>query len=144
MAKFSENMKFLDLRRLTFGSTAQAAKVARVPLGVVTTGGGVFSWQNPEGARIVIDRVVLDITTQSTGASTIDIGATVTSATTSADNLIDGVSGATAGTLDNVLNAGTNGRSRQALASGGWVTASQATGAVAGLVGNAYIHYYIA
>lgn len=144
MAKYSENIKFLNLRRLTFGSDAQAAKVVKVPLGVGTAGGGVFSWQNPEGARIIIDRVVLDITTQSSGASTINVGTTTTSATTSSDNLLNALSGAAAGTFDNVLNAGTNGRSRQALASGGWVTASQASGAVAGLVGNAYIHYYIA
>lgn len=119
--------------------------VAKVALGVGTSGGGVFSWQNPESVSVLILRILLDITTQSSGASTIDVGTTAVNATTSSDNLIDGVSGATAALIDNTLAAtlGTNGKPSQKLAAGKWVTASQSTGAVAGLAGNAYIEYII-
>jgi hypothetical protein len=118
-------------------------RVMKVPLGVVDTGGGVLSWVNPHSFAIIIHRVTLDVTTKSTGASTIDVGTTAVSATTSSDNLIDGQDTGTAiGTFDNITEKGTNGKSRQKLAVGAWVTASKATGACAGLVGNAYIEYY--
>jgi hypothetical protein len=42
---------------------------------------------------------------------------------------------------DNLGDAGTNGKTRQKLAAGKWVTGSVASGAAAGLVGFAYIHY---
>lgn len=117
--------------------------VAKVALGTGTSGGGVFSWQNPENRDIIIDRIMLNITTKATSAATVDVGATATSATTSSDNLIDGLDvNAAVGLFDNITDKGTNGKSRQLLASGKWVTASQASGAVAGLVGFAYISYY--
>lgn len=122
----------------------RVVKVDKVALAAVDTGGGVFSWQNPEGAAIIVERVVLDITTPSTGACTVDVGVTATSGTTLADNLLDGQSLATAAVLDNIENQGTNGKSAGRLASGKWVTASVASGASAGLVGSAYIHYIIA
>lgn len=118
-------------------------KVAKVALAALDTGGGILSWQNPAGVDIIIDRIVFDITTKSTGACTADIGTTPTSATTSSDNLMDGLDvGTAAGIFDNLGNAGTNGKTRQKLAAGKWVTGSMATGAAAGLVGNAYIYYY--
>ncbi|HEX7334227.1 MAG TPA: hypothetical protein VF290_22165 [Pyrinomonadaceae bacterium] len=102
-----------------------------------------LSWQNPEATAIIITRIVLDRTTKSTGASTIDIGTTAVSATTSSDNLIDGVdSGAAEGVEDNINDAGTNGKARQKLAAGKWVTFDEASGDVTGLVANAYIHYH--
>ena len=82
--------------------------------------------------------------TKSTGACTIDVGTTAVSAATSSDNLIDGLDTGTAiGTFDNITDKGTNGKSRQKLASGKWVTASMASGAAAGTVGYAYIEYFI-
>src|SRR5262245_13163775 len=63
---------------------------------------GVLSWQNPEASAILITRVVYDVTTKSTGASTTDIGTTATSATTASDNLLDGIDTGTAtGVFDN-------------------------------------------
>jgi hypothetical protein len=50
------------------------------------------------------------------------------------------VNGAT-GVFDNVTDKGTNGKSRQRIATGKWVTGSKASGASAGIVGFAYIHY---
>lgn len=121
----------------------RGVKVARVALTALDTGGGVFAWANPEAGSIIVERVVLDVTTKSTGASTVDVGTTATSATTSSDNLLDGVDlGTAVGTFDNLEESGTNGTSRQKLATGKWVTGSRASGAAAGLVGFAYIHYH--
>jgi len=119
-------------------------RVAKIPLAALDTGGGVLSWQNDEGGSIVITRVVLDVTTKATGACTVDVGTTASSATTSSDNLIDGLDVGTAtGLFSNLKNPGTNGKADQKLASGKWVTASMASGAAAGTVGYAYIHYHL-
>lgn len=117
-------------------------KCARVALGAADTGGGVLSWANPEASAIIIQRVIFDVTTKSTGACTVDVGVTAVSATTSANNLMTGLDvGAATGTFDNITDIGASGKSRQRLASGKWVTASKASGAAAGLVGFAYIFY---
>lgn len=128
----------------TLGGAAfdRSVKVARVALAALDTGGGVLSWANPEATAILINRVVLDVTTKSTGACTLDVGTTTVSATTSSDTLLNALDVGTAtGTFDNITDKGTNGKSRQKLAAGKWVTASKASGAAAGLVGFAYIHY---
>lgn len=118
-------------------------RIAVVPLaGLADTGGGIGAWQNPERVSIIITRLVVDVTTQSTGACTMDAGTTATNATTSSDNLIDGASLAAVAVFDNGGDAGTNGKQKQKLASGKWVTFSRATGASAGMVGKAYIHYH--
>lgn len=116
-------------------------KVARVALAAVDTAGGVFAWQNPEAVGALVTNVLLDVTTQTSGACTIDVGMTATNATTLADNLIDGKSLATAGLFDNIEDQGTNGTSRQKVAAGKWITGSVASGASAGIVGFAYIFY---
>lgn len=124
-------------------TSERRVKVARVALAALDTGGGVLAWANPESGSIVVERVVLDVTTASTGACTVDVGTTATNATTSSDNLIDGVSVAAIAVKDNLGDAGTNGKARQKLATGKWVTGSMASGAAAGLVGYAYIHYVL-
>lgn len=118
-------------------------KVAKVAVAAVDTAGGFFSWANDEGADIMVKGIYLDITTQSTGACTVDIGTTATSATTLSDNLIDGLSIATAGLYNNTEDKGINGKSKQRLASAKWVTGSVASGASAGVVGNVYIEYMV-
>ena len=119
-------------------------RIATVPLaGLADTGGGVGVWRNPEGVPIIIERVEIDVTTAATGSCTLDAGTTASSATTSSDNLIDGLDvNAAAGVFDNIGEKGSNGKSRQKLASGKWVTFSRASGASAGLVGRAYIFYH--
>lgn len=114
-----------------------------VPLAAVATAGGVLAWQNPEAGPIIVTRLILDVTTKATGACTLDAG-TAANGTTSNDGLLDGVDvGTAAGTFDNLGNAGVNGRARQKLAAGQFVTVSQASGAVAGLVGTALIAYVV-
>ena len=131
---------------MTSDTTPIALKCAKVALATGTGAGGVFGWQNPESAAIVVTRVIVDLTTKATAAATVDIG-TAANATTSADNLLDGLDvNAATGVFDNIADKGTNGKEKQRLdAKGGstdHVTASQATGAVAGLAGNAYIFYH--
>lgn len=131
-----------NLNKATLLSSAdRVPKIARVPLAIATT--NVLSWANPEASSIIITKLVVDITTASTGASTIDFGTTATTATTSSDNLIDGVSGASIAAVDNTDDKGTNGKSKQKLASGKWVTGTQASGDIAGIVGYVYIHYVV-
>ena len=128
-----------------FGAVAfdRGVKVARVTLSGATIHAGVVAWANPEAVAIIVDRVELDRTTKSTGASTLNIGTTAVSATTASDNLVDGVdSGATEGVEDNINDAGTNGKARQKLAAAKWVTFAEASGDTTGLVAVAYIHYH--
>jgi hypothetical protein len=139
------DMQILENVQNAAGSVAfdRTVKVARVALAEVDTAGGVFAWANPEATSIIVTRVVLDVTTAATGACTIDVGTTATSATTLSDNLIDGLDiNAAAGVFDNITDKGTNGKARQKLAAGKWVTGSKASGASAGTVGFAYIHYH--
>lgn len=122
----------------------RGVKVAVKAIGGAALQAGVLNWQNPEATAIIITRVVLDRATKSTGASTIDIGTTAVSATTVSDTLIDGLdAGAAEAIADNITEVGTNGKSRQKLAAGKWVTFKSASGDTTGLVANAYIHYHL-
>lgn len=135
-----------ELNKSTLLASAdRALKVAKIALAAVDTGGGIFAWANPESASIIVNKVVVDVTTKTTSACAIDVGVTPTSAATSVDNLIDGLDiNAAIGVFDNITDKGTNGKSRQKLASGKWVTASvSGGGASAGLVGFAYIEYFV-
>lgn len=119
-------------------------KVKKIELrGAADTGGGIGAWQNPEAVSIVIDKLEVVPSVMATGACTMDAGTTATSATTSSDNLIDGFDINTSFVVeDNITGKGTNGKSRQVLAPGKWITFSRASGASAGFVGAAYVHYH--
>ena len=105
-----------------------------------TTAGGVLSLANPEGADLIVTRLVLDITTEATGAATVDAGIAA-NGTTSADNLIDaGDVGAAVAVLDNIEDGGTNGQAVYKWGSSQYLTVT-ASATLAGLVGNAYIEY---
>lgn len=119
-------------------------KVASLTVTGAAGSTGVFaSWQNPESGTILITEAKLLISTQSTGASTLDIGTTATSATTNSDNLIDGLSGAAAGVFSNLGSGGTNGKQGQTLATGKWVNVGEASGDVDGLAATLYIKYIV-
>lgn len=105
-----------------------------------TTAGGAASIENPEGVDVIITRAVLYTTAPSSGAATLDIGVAADGATSS-DNLLDGISVATAATVaDNINDAGTNGKARQLWGASQFVTAT-ASATLAGLVGYLYIEY---
>ena len=119
-------------------------KKATGSLAAVDTGGGIFSWQNPESFAILVQHVVLNVTTKTTDACTVDVGTTATNATTLSDTLIDGKDINTAvGVFTNDESAGTNGKPFKRLAAGKWVTASKASGTSAGLVGTYEIYYIV-
>lgn len=121
--------------------TAQSGAYKAALIAVTgTTAGGVLSLANPEGADIIVTRLVLDITTEATGAATVDAGIAA-NGSTSSDNLIDaGNVGAAVAVLDNVSDGGTNGKARQKWGSSQYLTIT-ASATLAGMVGNAYIQY---
>ena len=106
-----------------------------------TTGavGGVLKLLNPEGVDLIITDFILDITTKSTGAATIDAGVD-DGGDVSSDTLLDGVNvNSAAGVFGSMVDGGQN---------GGYVKwpadeyiVATASASVAGLVGNAYIRY---
>lgn len=113
--------------------------------GALATGvaaGGVFTWTNSTGATVVVTDVIIELTTAASGAGTVDIGFAAT--VISADNLIDGLDvNAATGTFSNNSTPGTNGLPAKQVPANQYVTASQATGAVAGLAGTYHIGYHI-
>lgn len=114
-------------------------KVEKITLAAVDTAGGVFAWT--PAAACIVTRVIIDVTTQSTAACSLDIGVAA-NATTLSDTLIDGLSLAAAGIFDSIENNGTNGATQRKVAAGQSVTGSVASGASAGLVGSVYIHFH--
>ena len=125
----------------TFRGGGGRSKSIVTTLGVADTGGGVVSIENPEGVEILITEVILIVATKSTGACTLDIGVAA-GATTSGDNIIDGVDvNAATGKFDNVNDASTNGGRDRALGATQFITASMKTGAAAGLAGQLIINY---
>lgn len=104
-----------------------------------TTAGAVLALANPEGRDLYVTRLVLNISTQSSGAATVD-GGIAANGTTSSDNLIDGLSVAAAGVYDNVKNGGTNGKAGQKWGASEYLTIT-ASATLAGMVGEAIIDY---
>ena len=100
---------------------------------------GIFSEENTYGTNLLVLRIVIFVTTASTGACTIDVGEG-NSASTSYDNIIDGLDVNSTGASDNLGDPGTNGHTVRVWRSGEYVNASMATGATAGLVGTYAIH----
>jgi hypothetical protein len=111
-------------------------RVMKVPLAAgVDTGGGIVSWQNMAGHAIIVTRAVLDVTTAATASCTVEVGEAA-GATTASSNLVTGQDVHTAtGTF-------TGGADSVKVPAGAYITASTATGACAGLVGNLYLHYH--
>lgn len=149
VATILDSSNYATVTNGTGTTTAGTMKVAKVSLAGATwhTGNGTadyLSWTNPEAGTILITGVVVNTTTKSTGAATADIGTTATNNHTSSDNLLDGLDiGTAAGTFDIITDHGTNGKSRQSLATGAFVT-FHALADPTGTVGNAYIYYTIA
>jgi hypothetical protein len=131
----------------SFGGIYRGMKVAKVAIAGVaaTTGGALFSWANPEGQSIIISRFQIDITTKSTGAAAGDFGVAANGTTTS-DILIDGYAlGGTEKVVDTALAAdlGTNGKPVQKMTASQFITGT-GSATTAGLVGNVFIHYFLA
>jgi hypothetical protein len=93
-----------------------------------TGNAAALSWGNPTGGRIIVQNVVIDITTASGATTTIDVGVDANGTGTD-DTLIDGKSTATAGVISSIDDAGTNGKT------------GSITGTIGSFAGVAYITY---
>ena len=119
-------------------SSGSSTRIAKAPLAGVTatTEGAVGAWQNPENQPIIVTRVVLDVTTQSTGAANVTVKQSATQG---------GTAITTVGAAQAVGAAGTFGPTTTVVKMGAtdWLdfTGSADT---TGLVGNVYVHYSIA
>ena len=102
------------------------------------TAGGVVGLLNPFSYDVLVTDVIIDVTTKSTAAGTVDVGIAA-DGTTSDDTLIDGLDvGTAAGVFDNRIDKGTNGGMAH-WETDEYLTISKASGSAAGLVGFAYI-----
>lgn len=119
-----------------------AGYVSGTLAGTGVTAGDLFSWANPSAGAILVTDLIVNRTTKSTGASTADFG-TAANATTSSDNLIDGLNtGATeANGENNHQNAGTNGKDAVYMAATTFLNGSEASGDTAGLVGTVQVYF---
>lgn len=128
----------IDLAR----GLVKVVKVALTPA-TGTTAGAVLSWANPEGAKIIITRVVIDVTTAATtGTPTINFGVAA-DGTTSSNTLLTAAAASAIAILDNITNKGASGNTVATMSATQYVTGT-ASATLAGLVGNAYIHYTLA
>jgi hypothetical protein len=99
--------------------------------------GGVLLWQNHETDTVLVTRLVIEVTTPSTGASTSDFGTAGASNATSND-MIAGLNTHAAGIT--IAKATKTYVRRDP---GQWITGSTSTGSTVGLAGFAYITYLI-
>lgn len=122
-------------------SELKGAYSAALTAATSNAAGGVLKLLNPEGADLFITRLVLDVTTASTGVATVDAGID-DAGDTSNDSLIDGLDvNAAAGVFDNIENGGTNGKATVKWPAGEYLVIT-ASASVAGLVGTAYVEYF--
>jgi len=106
-----------------------------------TTGGDALNLANPEGADLLITRFIINVTTQATGAATVDAG--VAASLTSNDELLDGVDvGSAAILVDNVEQCVDTAVAAAVVLWGSaeYVTVTPSA-TLAGLVGTYYIEY---
>jgi len=122
----------------------------KVASGDLTAGAAnafAFAWQNPEPGKILVKRVMVDVTTAGgTATAVIDVGSAA-SATTHSDNLINGADLNAVALYDNIDDAGTNGKSKQKLDEKGgttdYITGQILTEKADSLAGKYYIEYIV-
>lgn len=119
-------------------SQVGAYKVALADAG---TAGGVLAIENTSGLDRIVTQVILDVTTQSTAAATVDVGIAA-DGTTSNAQLMDGIAVGAAGTFDMLTNA-VAGTGPNRWDDGEFLTISEASGDVADLAGYAYIQWIV-
>jgi len=122
-------------------------KVASGDLAAGAANAFAFAWQNPEPGKILVKRVMVDVTTAGgTATAVIDVGSAA-SATTHSDNLIDGADLNAIALYDNINDAGTNGKSKQKVDEKGgttdYITGQILTEAASSLAGKYYIEYVV-
>jgi hypothetical protein len=120
------------------------AQTLKLPIGGGTdTGGGILSWQNPYPYELLVNEIMLRVNTSAAAACTIAAGCTTTG-TSLSNNLLDALDVHTAtGLFDNYTDKGSNGKTRQVLPQGGFLTISTSAGASTGLAGAAFLSFII-
>lgn len=118
----------------------KTVKVALTPNGGAGT---IMSWQNTEeSSDIIVTQLLLDITTGSTPAATLEGGVSATDATSSTLlTAVDAQVIALTDSMDATLDTGTNAHA-QKVTDDYWVTI-YGSGATSGIAGNAYITYIV-
>ena len=90
-------------------SDAAGLKVAKGTLKAGNANTFAFAWENPEASKIIVTRVLINITTAGgTDSSVLDVGVVADAAST-ADTLIDGLDLNATGIFDNITDKGDNG-----------------------------------
>lgn len=130
VAYYSATSGLLELNRFYNGDSVIVK--GAVTAATTTTGGDAISWT--PGVVCYLEEFHLDITTEATGAATMDVGVAA-DGTTSSDTLIDGVDVGTAAIYANpYVNGGTNGAAPRKLTATQYVTGTPSA-SLAGLVG---------
>jgi len=122
-------------------------KVAKGDLEAGLVNSIAFAWQNPESSAILVQRVIIDVTTIATTAGAImDVGV-VASATATAATIFDDIAIHTKGVYDHLFVSGAGaGGVHKMDANGGsndYITGKALTQASTGLVGKYYIEYVV-
>lgn len=121
-------------------------KVVKGDLADGNTGTYAFTWQNPESTAILVQRVIIDVTTQATAAAEVDIDV-VASATDTGTGIFDTLLVNSAVVTDHLLvtTAGAGGVHRMDEPGGtnAWITGKIKTASAADLVGKYYIQYVV-
>jgi hypothetical protein len=106
------------------------------------TGGDALSLANPEGVDLLITRFIINVTTEATGAATVDAGVAA-DGSTSNDELLDGVDVGSAPILKDNIEECVDGNVAAAVVEWGsdeYLTITPSA-SLAGLVGTYYIEY---
>ena len=122
-------------------------KVAKGTLADGSTNDIAFAWQNPESSSILVQRVIIDVTTGGgTATSDLDVGV-VANATSTAVDIIDALDLEATGVCDHLLVSGAGvGGVHKVAENGGasdWITGKITTANALTLVGKYYIEYVI-
>lgn len=128
-------------------SDAAGLKVAKGTLKAGNADDFAFAWENPEASKIIVTRVLINITTAGgTGSSVLNVGV-VANATSTANTLIDGLGLNATGIFDNITDKGNSGKSRQVVDENGgandYITGKILAQNAAALVGKYYIFYTV-
>ena len=129
------------------GLSAGAINVATGSLTAGSDGDIAFAWQNPHATAIIVERVVVDVTTAGAATSDVNVGAAETAVEVDQDDLIDGGAIDAIDTIDNISEAGTNGKATQRIdANGGthdYITGTIETADAPALVGTYRVIYSV-
>ena len=123
-------------------------RVASGALTAGTSGSFAFAWQNYHDQDVIVDKVVIDITSAGGSASAVLTVGTAATATTEGNNFIDVDGGAllnTGATYDSIENAGTSGERFRLVyadnAAADWVTGRIKVNHANELAGKYHIYY---